>query len=63
MSRKAFIDTCVAIGFTFFLNSHHSKAIDVFSKYDEYFWSSNVHKEYKRRYAEKSKKIFGATPF
>lgn len=55
-----FIDTNVAIAYSFFLDKHHISASNFFSETnDDIYWSNNVFREYEDIYYE----IFEAIEF
>ena len=53
MSESVFLDTCVLIGHSFPINSHHSRSKTVFNEYSKYYWSGLVKGEYLFRFSEK----------
>ena len=55
--KKAFGDTCIFIAITFLINSHYTRAKNVFNTYDEIFWSINVKNEFNNRFDEKYDKL------
>ena len=55
--KKGFIDTNLAIAFTFNFNSLHLKSDEVFKIYYQLFWSNFVKKEFYRRYYQKQENL------
>lgn len=54
---KNFIDTNMALGYTFSCDKWHDLAKDFFKNKDEVYWSNNVEKEFNSKYEEIFKEI------
>lgn len=53
MVFKVFCDTNVPIAFVFHIDNSHYESKEVFEEYSEFFWSSNVSKEFDKIYIMK----------